>query len=110
MNAPSVRSLGIVLAVMLGGVSGPDETAASLKDRIGEKIQDVTLTDMQGGSVNLLKYHRGQILVVAYTGLGCPISGRYTPRLEALRERFEPKGVRFVAINANPHDALEAHA
>ncbi|MCH8913660.1 MAG: redoxin family protein [Planctomycetes bacterium] len=108
MSTSAARSLGMLLALMLAGVGGPEESAASSKDRIGEKIQDVTLTDMQGGRVNLLEHHSGKVLVIAYTGVGCPISGRYVPRLEALREKFEPKGVRFVAINANPHNALDS--
>ena len=74
MNTAGARYLGIVLAMMVAGLSRPDEAAASSKGRIGEKIQDVTLTDMEGQRVNLLKHHEGQILVIAYTGVASKYS------------------------------------
>ncbi len=80
---------------------------ASTKDRIGEKLADVELTDLQGKPVSLLDYHSGKVLVIAYTGVGCPISGRYAPRLEALAQKYKKKGVHLVGINANPNDAPE---
>ena len=88
-------------------LAGGTAALASPQDRIGEKLSDVTLLDLRGRPVQLLQQHTGEVLVIAYTGLGCPISGRYAPRLEALRLKLEPKGVRFVAINANPHDGLD---
>lgn len=45
------------------------------------------------------------VLVVAYTGVGCPISGKYAPRLQALHERYAARGVRFVGVNANSQDS-----
>ena len=80
-------------------------TWASPKDRIGEKLADVTLQDLRGKSVQLLDLQKDGVLVIAYTGLGCPIAGRYAPRLEALSKKFAKRGVRFVGINANPQDS-----
>ncbi len=73
-------------------------------DRVGEKLTDVILEDLKGSPVKLMDLHTGEILVIAYTGVGCPISGRYAPRIGELAQRYESKGVRFVGINANPHD------
>lgn len=81
--------------------------AANPIDRIGEKVADVTLLNSDGKPVQLLDYHTGKVLVIAYTGLGCPISGRYAPRLEALLKKHGSKGVQFVGINANPQDDLK---
>jgi peroxiredoxin len=83
------------------------EALASPKDRVGEKLANVTLEDLEGKKVELLDFHKDEVLVVAYTGVGCPISGRYAPRLEELSKKYEKKGVRFVGINANPHDSAK---
>ncbi|MHC5110043.1 MAG: redoxin domain-containing protein [Planctomycetota bacterium] len=80
---------------------------ANPEDRIGEKLVDVSLTTLDGKPTKLLDQHTGKVLVVAYTGVGCPISGRYAPRLMKLLKKNEKKGVRFVGINANPHDSPE---
>jgi len=81
---------------------------ASGRGRIGENVEDVVLRTLKGREVRLLTFHTGKVLVIAYTGIGCPISGRYAPRLEELRKKYEPKGVQFVGINANPQDGLKA--
>lgn len=91
------------LTLMFAGAG----TFASPTDRIGEKLKDVELRTMDGKTVGLLSHHTGKVLVIAYTGLGCPISGRYAPRLETLSKKFAKKGVLFVGINANPQDELE---
>ena len=93
-----------VVCCTLGGNGG---AAASPADRVGEKLQDVELRDLAGKPVKLLSMADAKVLVIAYTGLGCPISGRYAPRLVSLAKKFEKKGVRFVGINANPQDSLK---
>lgn len=81
--------------------------SASPIDRIGEKLQDVTLPDLDGKPQSLLSFHDGELLVIAYTGVGCPISGRYGTRLQELSEKFAKRGVKFVGINAGPQDSPE---
>ncbi len=73
-------------------------------DRVGERLSDVTLRTLDGKDVSLLSLHTDRILVVAYTGVGCPIAGRYGPRLEKLYKKYGSRGVQFVGINANPQD------
>ena len=105
------RRMLVALVSLLATLSlrQPPASANPL-DRIGEKIRDVELRDTSGKTVKLLDYHTGNALVIAYTGLGCPISGRYGPRLEALRIKLQKRDVRFVGINANPQDKLDAIA
>lgn len=88
----------------------PSTLYATPKDRIGEKIEDVTLRTLEGAPAQLLSYHTEDVLVVAYTGVGCPIAQRYGAVLEKLRKRYAKKGVRFVGINANPQDDAAAIA
>lgn len=47
----------------------------------------------------------GQPVVLAWTGLGCPMSNLYRPRLARLADEFAPKGVRFFLLNSNSQDA-----
>ena len=47
----------------------------------------------------------GQPVVLAWTGLGCPMSKLYRPRLARLADEFVPKGVRFFLLNSNSQDA-----
>lgn len=100
--------VGVVLLALAGILSLP--LIASPIDRIHEKLTDVKLRDMNGKEVSLLKFHKAKVLVIAYTGLGCPISQRYAPRLAEMQKKYASKGVVFVGINANPQDARKAIA
>lgn len=44
-------------------------------------------------------------LVLAWTGLGCPMSKLYRPRLERLSKEFKPKGVQFLLVDSNAQDS-----
>ncbi len=103
-----IAVLTLVCVTLIAAV--PRKAHASPDDRVGEKLKDATLRDMFGREAQLLSFHKGKTLVIAYTGLGCPISQRYAPRLMQLYEKFRDKGVTFVGINANPHDKRKAIA
>ena len=62
----------VLTAVWIGCV--PSNLFATPKDRIGEKIEDVTLRTLEGEPTQLLAYHTEEVLVIAYTGVGCPIA------------------------------------
>jgi peroxiredoxin len=78
---------------------------ATPEDRVGVTLKNATLRDLQGKEARLLDYHKGKVLVIAYTAIGCPISDRYAPRLQSLSREYAKKGVNFVGINANPKDS-----
>ena len=103
-KSSSVSVIPLITALALAAVVPASRAKATPEDRIGETLKDVTLRDMHGREAQLLDYHKGKVLVVAYTGIGCPISDRYAPRLQALSKKFASKGVKFVGINANPKD------
>ncbi len=73
-------------------------------------LEDVTLLGLDGIQHRLAELDEGSALVLAYTGVGCPISGKYGPRLSRFREEYAERGVRFLGINANPQDTLDAIA
>jgi len=108
MSEKRIRFISASIVMFVATMTITSTTAvANPKDRVGEKLTNVSLVDLDGKKVDLLDFHKGKVLVVAYTGLGCPISGRYAPRLEALSKKYWKKGVRFVGINGNPHDSRE---
>ncbi len=96
------HSLALIITLAFSAQAWP-----STLDRIGEKLAPVKLTTLDGKTVNLLDYHTGKVFVVAYTGVGCPIAGRYAPRLEALMKTYGNDGLQIVGINANPQDTAD---
>jgi thiol-disulfide isomerase/thioredoxin len=47
-------------------------------------------------------------VVFLFTATDCPISNRYAPEVRRLVKTFEPKGVRFRLVYANPADQPDA--
>ena len=83
----------------------PGDPATDIRD-----LRDATVLTLDGRERTLADYLDGSALVVAYTGVGCPISSKYAPRLSRLSEQFADKHVRFLGINASPQDTREAIA
>ena len=111
MNASSRFPASVpLLCLFVGAGLWPSLAAANPVDRVGEKMEDVVLVNLKGERVQLFDQHTDEVLVICYTGLGCPISGRYAPRLEKLSKAFHKDGVRFIGINANPHNKADAIA
>lgn len=113
-RSPRLAGAGLSLVLVLTGTTAifllGSIVLATPDDRVEEKLEDVSLKTLDGKSVDLLDYHTDDVLVIAYTGKGCPIAGRYAPRLQEISEKFAEKGVKFVGINANPQDAPDAVA
>jgi hypothetical protein len=57
-------------------------------------------------TADLKKLLHGQLgreaTVIAFTGVSCPVSNRYVPRLNELSKEFSAKGVSFINFNSNP--------
>jgi len=75
-----------------------------------ERLDDVSLLRLDGKETELSELRGEGVLVLAYTGVGCPISSRYAPRLSSLASRYSKRGVTFVGVNASPQDSREAIA
>ena len=67
---------------------------------VGLELGDVALLTLDGTQVELADYVGDGPLVVAYTGVGCPISMKYAPRLQRMSESFGERGVTFVGVNS----------
>ena len=87
----------------------PAAAAASAekgKSPLGRKIGEFTLKDHSGRAVSLADFKDRKLVVVAFLGVECPLAKLYAPRLKKLAEEFDPKGVGFVAIDANCQDSV----
>lgn len=74
----------------------------------GLKVQQISnfqLRDARGGMHQLSDWHGKKLVVVAFLGVECPLSRIYALRLAEMARSFAPRGVGFVAIDANRHDA-----
>ena len=73
-----------------------------------EKVDDFTLIDQQGVAHRLSYYSDAPAIVLFVQGNGCPIVRNVLPDLKAVRDKFEPAGVRFLMLNANLQDTRKA--
>src|SRR5205085_4213697 len=69
-----------------------------------------SLKDAAGKTVSLAALQDARAVVVLFIGTECPVNNLYMPRLKTLYAEFAPRGVRFLAINSNSQDSLEAVA
>jgi thiol-disulfide isomerase/thioredoxin len=87
--------------------------AASAQEwNVGSKVTDFTVADLAGKSVGWSDL-KGGTTVILFVATKCPISNGYNERMNALYKEYAPKGVNFVAINANatePAKDVEEHA
>jgi peroxiredoxin/mono/diheme cytochrome c family protein len=75
---------------------------------VGRQVANFTLKDATSGrSISLYDYFGKKAVVVVFTGIDCPISNVYMPRLVELEQKYRDKGVAFVAINSNSLETAE---
>lgn len=77
--------------------------------QLGGKVGDFTLQKLDGGSVNF-KDLKGDVTVVTWVSLQCPISNDYNERMNAITEEYSKKGVKFIYVNSNATEAPAAVA
>jgi len=80
--------------------------------QIGERAPDFRLPATDGKTYTLADFDDAQTLVVFFTCNHCPFVLGSDEVTRATAEKYAPKGVRFVAINANwvgihPEDSFE---
>src|SRR5262245_26039278 len=68
--------------------------------KVGSKISDFPLTDIQGQAVNYSAL-KGDTTVILFVATKCPVSNGYNERMKALYGDYSAKGVHFVFINSN---------
>jgi peroxiredoxin len=68
------------------------------------RVPNFTLTDAAGKPWALADQKDKKAIVVVFIGTECPINNASMPRLAELHKAYSPRGVSFVAINANCQD------
>ncbi|MBV9613328.1 MAG: redoxin domain-containing protein [Acidobacteriaceae bacterium] len=80
--------------------------------KVGSQVSDFSLQQLDGSPVSFSAL-RGNVTVVMFISVQCPVSNSYNDRMTALYQDYSPKGVKFVVINANrtePATAVAEHA
>jgi peroxiredoxin len=110
--AIALALLGAALRVSLAADDAPQSPREAPRPldpracRIGELIDDVAFTDLDGRAGRLSDW-RGKTLVVASTNAGCPVCKRYAPRLAAMAAEFGKRGVEFLFLDPSENDTAE---
>lgn len=84
-----------------------DDAASEISPLFGAAVENVALTSMERRPVMLHDLAGEKFTTVIFCSYRCPCSDGYIDRLQQLRTRYEPRGVRFVAIHANSDETME---
>jgi peroxiredoxin len=79
---------------------------------IGSTVTDFQLKQLDGTPASFSKL-KGNVTVVIFISVQCPVSNSYNQRMSALYRDYSPKGVKFIFVNANRTElaaAVEEHA
>ncbi len=68
--------------------------------KLGSKVDEFTLHDL-GGSAVPFSSLKGDVTVVTFVSVQCPVSNAYNDRMNALYKEYSGRGVKFVFVNAN---------
>jgi len=72
---------------------------------IGTRPTDLPLAFLDAPKANLREVLDGQLTVLTLMSYGCPVSLRFIPTFKQVRASQEPKGVKFIIVNAgDPKD------
>jgi peroxiredoxin len=76
--------------------------------KVGGKVGDFKLQDLAGKEVTLGQL-KGDVTVVTFVSVQCPISNDYNERMKAIYQAYQGK-VNFVFVNSNHTEAAPAVA
>jgi peroxiredoxin len=94
-----------VLALLLR--EGTGVAAESRAVQIGQKIAPLTLKDTNGKVWPGQDLKSAKAVVIVFIGTECPISNAFMSSLAQLHGTYGPRGVQFLAVNANRQDTAQ---
>ncbi len=80
--------------------------------KVGSTVADFSITKLDGSPAQFSSL-KGDVTLVMFISVQCPVSNAYDDRMNALYQDYAAKGVKFVVINANrtePAAAVQEHA
>jgi hypothetical protein len=109
------RRFAVCLLVLGGGLLLAGSARGQIPEWFGayRTAADFALRDvLSQRTIKLSDYFKPDaktrnVVVLAFTGVDCPIGDLYMPRLVELAEAYKKKEVSFLAINSNAHDTVE---
>lgn len=75
--------------------------------KIGEKIDDFSLKNVNGNMVSLSDFKDADGYIIIFTCNTCPYSQLYEDRIIALDKKYAPQGWPVIAINPNDPEVQE---
>jgi peroxiredoxin len=76
------------------------------KIKVGEKMADFTLPDVNGKPHRLYDFEGKKAVVVIFIATRCPYSNAFTHVMASLAHEYESRGVAFIGINANSTESV----
>lgn len=109
----AVIGVGLLGSASQSGTAAPARSAeaALTAAAIGKAAPSFTLTSPHGKTVSLEGARQGQkATVLMFVSVQCPVSNAYNDRMIQLAKDYSGKNVRFLGINANKGESVEAVA
>lgn len=97
---------GMVFAAAVAACSSVEARAADLE--IGAAIPEFKATGVDGKEYSLDSIKGAKATVIAFTCNHCPVAVAYEDRFIEFQKTFAEKNVKFIAINVNSSEDLEA--
>jgi hypothetical protein len=95
------RVARVVVPLLAAAASG-QEAAPS----VGDRVAAFTFTDQRWLPRQLEDLGPAEAYVLVFGATDCPVAQRLLPRVRALAADYEPRGARFVLVNAGRGDSL----
>ena len=95
---------GLGLWLVLSACQAADMPAAKIK--VGEKMEDFTLPDLNGKPHRLYDFSGKKAVAVIFIATRCPYSNAFTHVMADLAHEYGSRGVAFIGINANSTDSV----
>src|SRR5579864_601664 len=96
----------LILSMFLAGAA--DGSAPIASAPVGQRIEAFTLKDSLGTTHSLSDWKGQRAIAVIFIGTDCPLAKQYGSKLAEMAQRYQDKGVQFVAIDSNQQDSLAA--
>jgi peroxiredoxin len=106
-----VLAFGLGLFLLWSACRGGELPAAKIK--VGEKMADFTLPDVNGKPHQLYEFEGKKAVAVIFIATRCPYSNSFNHVMADLAHEYESRGVAFIGINANktePVSEVAEHA
>ena len=90
---------GLGLFLLWTACRGGELPGAKIK--VGEKMADFTLQDVNGKAHRLYDFEGKKAVAVIFIATRCPYSNAFNHVMTSLAHEYESRGVAFIGINAN---------